>query len=130
MDPADLLWRALLSHTWWFVAAVVVGAAVRASKADTILPVDVPRRYRALLALGLGQVSGLLEHLLARASWRSAAVGGLVSAVVAVLGHEWVVERILAGPLGGGDVPLPRALRRGQAKLAKQVEATSETKKG
>ena len=112
MDPAETLWRALFSHRWWFVAALVVGALVRASKEDTILPVDVPRRYRALLALCLGQASGVLEHLLAGASWRDAALGGLVSALVAVLGHEWVVERLLAGPLRGGDVPLPSALMR------------------
>lgn len=110
----DSLLALALAHKWVAVASVVIGALVRLAKSDTVLPIDVPAKWRPLFAMGLGVVSGVLEHVAAGTSWRDAVLGGVVSAVLAILGHEWVVERLL----GDRAMPIPGLTRRSSARLS------------
>ncbi len=94
----DALIQLILAHQWVAVAAFVIGALVRAQKAGKLtLPWTILARYRPLLALGLGLISGTLEAVIAGTPWSSAIVGGLVSAAIAGLGHGVIIEGLLDG---------------------------------
>jgi len=91
-------------HKWVALAALVVGTLVRAMKADsTFLPFDVPARWRPLLALGLGISSGVLQKATTGTPWREAIMGGVISGVMAIVGHDVLIEGLRAGrevPMG------------------------------
>lgn len=101
MTPDDI---ALLieQRKWVPLAAIVIGLVVRLLKSDTKLP-TVPPRARIWLVFGLGIVSGVLEHVVAGKTWTSAIVGGAVSAVLAIVGHE----SIIASLRGGKELVIP-----------------------
>ena len=115
MTPMDIdqIIALAAAHKWAAAAALVIGFVVRLTKTDTKVPIDVPAKWRAPLALVLGQVSGVLEHVAASTAWKAALLGGLASTVVAILGHEWIVERFLKPFLGkfGGDLPVPMLMK-------------------
>lgn len=94
----DQIIALLLAHQWVVASSVVIGALVRLQKNGKLtLPWTIPARYRPLLALGLGLVSGMLEAVIAGTPWSSAIVGGLVSAAMAGLGHGVVIEALRNG---------------------------------
>lgn len=93
----DQLFDLIADHQWVAVAALVVGFLVRAIKSDTRLPITLPPRVRPWLALGLGAVSGVLEHVVTGVSWRDALLGGLASALAAMAGHDVLVEGVRRG---------------------------------
>src|SRR5574338_298624 len=105
MQPDQLI-ALVIAHKWIAVAAVLIGAIVRALKQDTPIPITIVAKYRPWLALGLGQVSGVLQALSTGTPWKEALVGGLVSSVVAILGHDLVIESMRNGKeLGAPKVP-------------------------
>lgn len=96
--------------TWVAVAALAIGAIVRALKSDSPLPewLHVPKEWRPVLATGLGVVSGVLDAVVMGTTWPNAILGGVLSAVSAIAGHEVVVEKAR----GGKELPIPFARKR------------------
>lgn len=85
-----------MNHAMWIaVAAVVIGALVRAIKSDGAkillanlgLP-PIPTRALPWVALGLGAVSGVLDAHLAGKSWEEAMSAAVIASAGAVFGHE------------------------------------------
>jgi hypothetical protein len=107
----EALLALILAHKWIAASSILIGAIVRLVKSDTILPVDVPAKWRPLLAIVLGQVAAVLEHLAAGASWGTAVANGVIASVIAILGHEWIVERLL----GDRAMPIPGLTRKSPA---------------
>lgn len=108
MDPAQFL-AAVRGHAWPIVAAFVVGAIVRLVKSDKV-PVNVPSRWRPLLALALGVLSGAAEAVIAGTQWPDALLGGVISALVASGGHEVIIEAIRGGREVGAPPAPPAAM--------------------
>lgn len=94
------------SHAWVPLAALVIGFLVRALKSDAfVLPswAAVAAPYRPLLVLALGVVSGVLDAVVGGTPWRDAIVGGLLSALMAMIGHTTIVDVLR----GGRDIGAP-----------------------
>lgn len=93
-QAADLFSR----HAWVPLAALVIHVVVRMSKSDSWPPwFTITPRARAWLALGLGIFSGVLDAVVNGVSWQSAIVGGIISALIAIGGHDLVVESLRKG---------------------------------
>lgn len=107
MDPKPFL-DLVAKHEWVGLAALLIGLVVRLLKEDARFPPwAVLARWRPLLAVGLGVLSGALQAVSTGTPWRDAIVGGLVSGFIAIAGHEAIVESVR----NGKDVPLPGLLR-------------------
>lgn len=122
MDPKPFL-DLIAKHQWVGLAALVIGLMVRLLKEDsTFPPFAIPARWRPLLAMGLGVVSGVLQAVSTGTRWHDAILGGLVSAFVAIAGHDAIVGSIRDGK----DVPLPGPMRvaSGQSKGPKPEPPT------
>lgn len=94
------------SHAWVPLAALVIGFLVRTLKSDAfVLPswAAVAAPYRPLLVLALGVVSGVLDAIVGGTPWRDALVGGLLSALMALIGHTTIVDVLR----GGRDIGAP-----------------------
>jgi len=89
-----------------FLAAValLIGALIRALKSDRI-PINIPPRWRPVLALVLGQFAGVVEALTRGTPWRDALLGGLLASLGAMGGHDVVI----GGMLGGRELGAPKA---------------------
>jgi len=104
------------AKTHWFVllAAVLIGATIRLLKSDTVFPVTVKnKRLYAPIALLLGLVVGVLDHLYYGTPWRIALVRGLFAGFLPVVGHDVVVKGALGAVLsraGLKDVPVGKLL--------------------
>jgi hypothetical protein len=102
MDP-DFITQLLAlakAHSWVALAALVIGLLVRLVRDDSTVawfPITIPSRWRPLIALGLGIVSGILNALVAKVDWPAAIVGGVVSAVTAMGGHAIVINALRNG---------------------------------
>jgi hypothetical protein len=111
-DTLKIITDLAQKHAWVALASFVIGLLVRLLKTDkaTRLPVlgpyiaKIPKAQRPAVALLLGIVSGALNAVATGTLWRDALVGGLVSAAVAVFGHQWLVE----GVRGGREVGKPK----------------------
>lgn len=115
----EALLALVLAHKWIAVSAIVIGVLVRLAKEDvTTIPVVVPAKWRPLLAVVLGQLSAVLEHLAAGAPWGTAVVDGVIASVIAILGHEWIVERLL----GDREIPIPGLTKKPRTKPAPELE--------
>lgn len=110
MDPNEVA-SLLEQRAWVPLAALVIAFAVRLVKSDTKLPINLEPRYRIWLGVGLGAVSGVLDHVVSGTPWRIALVGGAVSLALAVLGHETVVSSLR----GGREIPIPGLMIPGAA---------------
>lgn len=104
MNPDDVI-TMISQHAWVPLAALVVNLLLRLLKDDTTLP-TIPTRYRFWAAFALGAASGVLDHVMGGTPWRTALVGGLVSAALAVLAQNGIVDSIFAGR----ELPLPRKI--------------------
>ncbi len=105
MNPDDLV-KLITEHKWVGVAAFVIGLLVRLLKSDTVLPTIQPR-YRFWAAMGFGVLSGVLEKVSTGTTWTAALVGGVFSALMAVIGQNAVIESMRAGK----ELPiLPKSL--------------------
>jgi hypothetical protein len=88
------------SGEWIAIGAIGVGLLVRLSKSDKFaawFPVNVSAQWRSWAAMGLGVVYGVLQAVAGGKPWKTALVGGVVSALLAVSGHELIVESIRKG---------------------------------
>jgi hypothetical protein len=83
-------------HSWPLLAAIVVGFLVRLVKEERV-PINVAPRFRPLLAVALGMVSAICEAVILKTPILTAAIGGFGSAVIAIGGHDVLVEAIFGG---------------------------------
>lgn len=81
---------------WAGVTLVVVHALMAYLKSNHF-PIDIPKRWRAPLALVLAQASGGLQMIVMGAPWQTALLDALVAGLGAVGGHEAVVEGLRGG---------------------------------
>lgn len=95
MDLATLL-ALFRAHAWIALAALFIGALLRAVKGDTPLPYVTPR-VRPWLALGLGLVAGVLNSLVAKVPLGTALFQGFAAAATAIAGHESLIESLRGG---------------------------------
>ena len=87
-----------MQHKWVALAALAIGTLVRSMKEDSpVLPINVPARWRPLLAILLGVASGVLQKAAAGTAWRVALAGGVVSGVAAIVGHDILIESLRGG---------------------------------
>jgi hypothetical protein len=89
-----------------FASAIAVGAVVRALKDDTVLP-TVPKKWRPVLAIALGQVHAVLMMVVGGKTWKTSIIEGATVSVLAVAGHLVGIEKIR----GGKEIPLPGLMR-------------------
>lgn len=90
------------------LSSLVIGALVRLVKSDSRLPVDIPARWRPLVAALLGVVAGVLD-LLAEGEPLRAAVVAVLAPSLSALGHGVIIESLRGGrEVGLG--PLARTL--------------------
>lgn len=100
----------------WFVlaAAALIGATIRLLKADTVFPVTVRnKRLYAPIAIALGLLAGVVDHLYYGTPWKMALLRGLFAGFLPVVGHDVVVKGILGAVLakaGLKDVPLGKLI--------------------
>lgn len=114
-------------HAWLPLASLVIFFAVRLVKDDRFVawcPIVIPPRYRSLLAVALGAISGVLQALTTGAKWPTAIVGGLISAYTAIAGHDLVVESIRKGR----DIGVPKDEYTGQGPPGGPVELGKKDK--
>lgn len=95
MDEVLTLTR---EHAWVALAALLIGAVVRAAKSDRMpLLRRVPARYRPAIVVVLASVSAALEAVLGGVSPADAVWGGVVSGALAVFGHQLGIEMVRDG---------------------------------
>lgn len=92
---------------WIALAAVVVGFLTRLVKSDTKLPIDIPARYLPVVSIVLGLASGVLDRVVSGTAWKPAIVGGLVSGVIPMLGHDLVIGTLR----NGNEVRVPGLMK-------------------
>lgn len=93
----DEILKLALAHKWLAVSVIAIGSAVRLLKSDTKIPIDIPPKYRVWLAMLLGVVSGVMESVSTGMPWKQAILNGLSAAMVAVLGHNVIVDSMRGG---------------------------------
>lgn len=94
------------AHSWIALAALIVFAIVRLLKSDTKIPLNIPARYRPVLAIALGAVAGVLDHVASGTPWRQALVNGATAGVLAIMGNVLGVDVLRDGV----DVPVPKGI--------------------
>lgn len=90
---------------WVLIAWQVIHFAVRYLKSDSPLPewLHVSPGWRPVVVIALGQVSGVLEMVIAGTPWLEAMAGGLISAAGAWGQHQGIVVRMR----NGKELPVP-----------------------
>jgi hypothetical protein len=96
VNAQDLI-AAIQAHAWPLVAALVIGFLVRIGKDDVSSLPTIPKRFRPLVALGLGLVSGACDAIVRGTPWKQALGMGLVSSFLAMGGHDVIIEAIRGG---------------------------------
>lgn len=96
-DEVARLSALVAQHKWVPLAALAIALIVRLLKSDTKIPIDIPPNWRVRLAIALGCVSGVLEAVTTGTGWTESIVGGLISAALAVLGHETIINSLRGG---------------------------------
>lgn len=84
-------------HKWFALAAMAIWAIVRLLKHDGPIPINIPAKYRAPLALGLGVIAGVIDKIASGTPWRTALVGGLFAGFAAISGHDIVTHSLRGG---------------------------------
>lgn len=119
MDIVDFVTQVttlISAHGWLALVALGIGLLVRLSKADVTWFPNVPPQYRAWGAVALGVAAGVVDSLVKGAPLATALMQGLAAAMMAITGHETIVE----GMRGGRDIGVPKsstADQRGRASL-------------
>ncbi len=96
----------IVQHKYLALLALIIGFVVRLLKSDTVLPVTVSPKLRGWVAVLLGAIGGIVEHLANGTPWREALASGITAGVLSIVGHELLVESLR----GGKEVPVPKAL--------------------
>lgn len=97
MNPSDIA-QLVQDHKWIPLSAIVIGLLVRLMKSDTTFPITIPPRARMWAAFVLGFVGAVLQYYVqGEVSWTNAIVGGVISSVFAVVGHNAVIDSMRGG---------------------------------
>src|SRR5690606_10423248 len=106
-DMLETLKLWFLAYKWIPFAALAIGFTIRALKDDTKLPTLPPHLRRWALVL-LGVASAVLEHKLAGVGWEKATYDALAAALLAMFGHDFVIEKLR----GGKEIPIPGLMKK------------------
>ncbi len=88
----------LEQYAWVPAAALIIGALVRATKAGWWPEeLHIPKRARPWVVFALGWLSGSLDCLITGKAFWPATVGGLISALTAMGGHDLFVNSLRKG---------------------------------
>lgn len=92
---------------WPVLGALVIGFIVRLLKSANVpAPFDrIPPKARPVVAVALGGLQGALQAALTSTPWQTTLVNGLVAGLLAVFGHDVLIEWLRAG-----KEPLEKAL--------------------
>lgn len=90
-------------RAWLPLGALGVAIVVRLLKTDIRFFPNIPPRLRVWTALGLGQVAGILEAVIAGKTYKEAIVWGLVQSVIAIIGQNIFIDSLR----GGKEIPIP-----------------------
>lgn len=99
MSEIEVLVKLVQERKWVAASAVLIWAVVRLLKLPNVpWPFSkIPTRARSLVAIVLGIAAGSLDAIVNGTGWQAALINGLVSAAMAVLGHEIFVEWLRGG---------------------------------
>lgn len=111
MNPQELL-EQIYARKWVAVAAIIIGLIVRLLKSDTKIPIDIPPRLRAPLAIALGAAAGALDKLgnMQGVTWTTALLEGVTAAVIAIVSHTLVIN----SARDGKELPIPGLIKEGE----------------
>lgn len=87
----------LSSHAWIPLAALVIAFLARLTKDDNVFPINVPARARVWVVFALGTASGILQAITTGTAWPQAVGGGVLSALLAIFGHQGLIESLRNG---------------------------------
>lgn len=93
MDITDLP-ALVAAHKYPIVIAVLISIAIRLCKGDVAATPTIPARYRPLVSLGLGILSGAATAVIAGTPWGTALLEGLAAGVAPIAGNEAIFEAI------------------------------------
>jgi hypothetical protein len=71
--------------------AACIALAIKLLKHDNAFPLSIPekwKQWKPWLAVALGIVGGILDHVINGAAWKAAIVSGLVAGMAPVVAHE------------------------------------------
>jgi hypothetical protein len=85
----------IAAHRWPVVAAIVIALIIRLTKGDIASTPTIPARWRSLVSLGLGILSGAASAVIAGTPWGTALLEGLAAGVAPIAGNEAIFEGIL-----------------------------------
>ncbi len=99
MNPADLvpLLTSANAGSWLLFTALLVGLIVRLVKINPTISAALPPRVRPWLAVALGLAGGVANKIVEGTAWKTALLGGALAGMTAILGHQFVIESVLAG---------------------------------
>lgn len=103
----DQLLELARAHKWAALAAFLIYWIVRLLKSDTKIPIDIPPRGRAPLALALGVLAGVLDKFAQGTTWTDALTWGIGAAMFAIFGHNIITQSLL----GGREIPVPLLMK-------------------
>lgn len=86
-------------HQWLGIAIVLVGWAVSLTSDTSKLPLNIPDRFKPLIALLFGQLYAVLEAIQSGEDWKTAVAHGIVAALSATGFSTIVVNTIFNGTL-------------------------------
>lgn len=109
-------------HQWVPLIAFLGGLGVRLVKADTKLPSELPAWMRPYLAVVLSIAAMSFLALGNGIPWQSVIEQGLMAAVLAILGHETIIE----GARGGIEIPVPFLTKEPVPIVADEAEKTAK----
>lgn len=109
-EITDLLDRG----AWLAASALLIGLLAWAAKSPRFFGgplARIPRERRVYVVAGLGVLSGVLEAVVRGVPWPRAIAQGVLSAGLAVLGHNMGggISPAGAPPQAQGDIPVPAA---------------------
>jgi hypothetical protein len=99
LDTIMQIFKLATGHQWLPLAILVVGYLVTAMGDTTKLPINIPDRFKPLLALLLGQLYAVLEAVYGGSPWGTAISHGILVALSSVGFLHLLVNAIFNGTL-------------------------------
>lgn len=90
-------------HQWAPIIALATGFVVRLVKDDTKLPAALPAVWRPWFALLISMLFAACASIVGGAAWQGVLENGAVAFILAILGHQTLIE----GFRGGEELPIP-----------------------
>lgn len=112
MDTVDLTQLAalVLQRKYLAIGLLAVYTLVRFLRTDVRFFPNLAPRYRALAAVLLGVVAGVLERVSSHVPWKEAIANGAVLGALAILAHFGIVDVAR----GGKELPVPGFMQAGK----------------